>query len=116
MIRAASYAKKNAPARGKPRSVRAGAPFFLAILAAFALTGCATCPAQPTRTEIQRVPVPVWQPIPERYIQPLAVPALPQPLTNEAIEIDTSLLEDLIERYENDRAQLRAIQRRRAAP
>ncbi|MFW6339503.1 MAG: hypothetical protein ACOC0Q_01400 [Wenzhouxiangella sp.] len=100
------------PARGRGGSVRVAAP----ILATLLLTACATCPPGPTRTEISRVPTPVWQPIPERYIRPLSLPTLQAPLNHGQLESDTSLLESLIERYEADRAELRRIQRRRAEP
>lgn len=114
MIRRASYVHRIALARGQTRSMRVGAPFFAAVLAVLLLAGCATPPQQTTRTEITRVPTPVWLPIPNRYIEPLAVPELGEDLDNEQLEIDTQQLEDLIERYEADRASLRRIQQRRA--
>ena len=115
MSRRASYVHRMALARGKTRSMRAGAPFFAGVLATLMLVGCATPTHQPTRTEITRVPSPVWLPIPNRYIEPLVIPALGDGLDNEQLEIDTQQLEDLIERYEADRASLRRIQQRRAA-
>ncbi|MFW6340980.1 MAG: hypothetical protein ACOC0Q_08940 [Wenzhouxiangella sp.] len=91
--------------------MRAGGPVFAAIL----LTGCATCPPGPTQTEISRVPAPVWLPIPERYIQPLELPKLNDAgtLNNADLERDHSLLEDLLDRALEDRAELRRLNRMR---
>jgi hypothetical protein len=89
----------------------------LLTLLAILLTGCATCPPGPTRTEISRVPAPVWLPIPDRYIEPLRLPGI-QPdrqgrLPNSALEVDTSLLEDLLDRALQDREELRRLNQQR---
>lgn len=101
---------------GKARSMRVGGPVLLTLLAIL-LTGCATCPPGPTRTEISRVPQPVWLPIPERYIEPLGLPSfdLDQEgrLGNSALEVDTSLLEDLLDRALQDREELRRLNQQR---
>lgn len=102
-----------APVRGKARSVRVQRP-VLALLATMLIAGCATGPETcTTRTEIQRFPQPVFIDLPQRFIEPLEIPALQPPLNNEAVESDTQALEDVIDRANADRAELKRLQEQR---
>lgn len=113
MIRRATSLHGMPPARGKARSVRVAGPLLMLILAGLVLAGCASCPPGPTRTEILEVDRPVWLPIPQRYILPLDIPALPADPTNEDLERDGSQLEDLLDQAQADRASLRDLNRQR---
>lgn len=100
-------------ARGNGRSMCAHGPLLAAVLG-LALAGCATGPeACITRSEIQRVPKPVFIDIPEEFIEPLAVQPIPADLTNRDLEVDVRGLEDVLDKAQTDRAELRRIQRER---
>jgi outer membrane murein-binding lipoprotein Lpp len=109
------YAHKIADARGKSRSMRVHGPFCAVILAAVMLAGCASGP-QPctTRTEIRRVPQPVFIRVPGEFVEPLAVPELPAELSCRDLEADIQGLEDVIDRCQADRERIRERQQRRA--
>jgi len=109
----ATSLREMAFARGRARFTQARGPLFASILAV-ALSGCAASPKTcPTRTEIQRVEVPVFIDLPGSLIEPLPIPPLPAGISNRDLEADTRALEDVIDRAQADRAEIRRIQRRR---
>lgn len=102
-----------AAARGNTRCVQARGPVLACVLA-LVLAGCASGPQVcTTRTEIQRVPTPVFIDIPAEFVVPLDVPALPDDLTNRDLEADIRALEDVIDEASADRADLLRIQQQR---
>ena len=116
MIGQATSLHRIAAARGKARSTQARGPVFalLVVVLAALLAGCASGPEVClTRTEIRRVPQPVFIDLPPRFIEPLEIPALEPPLDNQALEADTQALEDVIDRANSDRAEIRRAQQQR---
>lgn len=109
------YAHKIAAARGSGRSMRAQRPLLALALAAVVLAGCASGP-QPctTRTEIRRVPQPVFIQVPGEFVEPLEIQPLPEDLTNRDLEADIRALEDALDRCQADRAKIRQRQDRQA--
>lgn len=116
------YAHRIAAARGKGRFMRAQRPAVMAItrtigalvLAAVVLTGCAGVQPCTTRTEIQRVPQPVFIRVPGEFVEPLEVQPLPEDLNNRDLEADIRELEDVIDRAQGDRERIRERQKRQA--
>lgn len=90
---------------------RARAAIALALCTA--LAACATTAPDACRTEWRSYPRPVFIPIPERYIQPLQVPPLPADLANRDLEADIQALESVIDQAQDDRAELRRLNKRR---
>lgn len=104
-----SYVKKNQPARGSTLFFRVAAPFFALILAA-----CASSPEpRYCRTEYRSYPRPVFIGVPERYIEPLQAPELPEDIDNRALEGDQQALETLLDQCQSDRAELRRLNQQR---
>ena len=102
-----------AAARGKGRFMRAHGPIFAAMLAALVLAGCAGIQPCTTRTEIRRVPTPVFIQVPQQFVEPLEIQPLPQELNNRDLEADIRACEDVIDRCQSDRAEIRRRQEQR---
>ena len=78
----------------------------LLILAAV-VVGCASPRVCTTRTEIQRIPNPIIIPVPDEFVEPLPIAELPANLSNRDLEADIDALEDVIDRCQYDREQIR---------
>jgi len=103
MNKGRAYANSETVCGGRYRRFRAAALLILAVLA----VGCATPRVCTTRTEIQRIPNPVHIPVPDEFIEPLTIPGLPANLSNRDLEADIDALEDVIDRCQYDRSQIR---------
>jgi len=81
------------------------------------IAGCASGPEVClTRTEVQRVPTPVFIDLPARFVEPIEIPPLEPPLDNGGLDADIQALEDGLDRANADRAELRRLQRQRKEP